>query len=98
MQAKALETKPFGEEAFAPSNRTVIRCHIGLNGVEKMAAAYPETPLILWHWGSVDAPEWKEFNGNPEVVKNLVINPQRVIVLAPGEGYCLKKLPEQAGL
>lgn len=70
------------------------RWHIGLDGVEKMAAAYPETPLILWHWGSVDAPEWKEFNGDPEVVKNLVINPQRVIVLAPGEDYCLKKLPE----
>ena len=25
MQAKAPETKPFGEEAFAPTNRTVIR-------------------------------------------------------------------------
>ena len=65
------------------------RWHIGLDGVKKMASAYPDTPLILWHWGSVDAPEWKEFNGDPEVVKSLIINPERVVVLAPGEEYCL---------
>ena len=68
------------------------RWHIGLEGVKKMAAVYPDTPLILWHWGSVDAPEWKEFNGDPEVVKKLIVNPERVVVLAPGESYCLKKL------
>lgn len=68
------------------------RWHIGLDGVRKMAAAYPDTPLILWHWGSVDAPEWKEFNGDPEVIKSLIINPQRVVVLAPGESYKLSKL------
>lgn len=66
--------------------------HIGLEGVRKMAAAYPDTPLILWHWGSVDAPEWKEFNGDPEVVKSLIVNPERVVVLAPGESFQLKKL------
>lgn len=68
------------------------RWHIGLEGVRKMAAAYSDTPLILWHWGSVDAPEWKEFNGDPEVVKKLVVNPDRVVVLAPGESFLLKKL------
>lgn len=67
------------------------RWHIGLEGVEKMAAAYPNTPLILWHWGSVDAPEWKEFNGDPKVVKERIVNPNRVVVLAPGEAYQLKK-------
>ncbi len=36
------------------------RWHIGLEGVKKMATAYPDTPLILWHWGSADAPEWKD--------------------------------------
>lgn len=66
--------------------------HIGLDGVKKMAAAYPDTPLILWHWGSVDAPDWKEFNGNPEVVKGLIVNPGRVVVIAPGESFPLKKL------
>lgn len=66
--------------------------HIGLDGVEKMAAAYPNTPLILWHWGSVDAPEWREFNGNPAVVKSRIVNPDRAIVLAPGEAFQLNRL------
>lgn len=68
------------------------RWYIGLEGVRQMAATYPDTPLILWHWGSVDAPEWKEFNGDPEVVKSLVVNPERIVVLAPGECFHLKKL------
>ncbi len=66
------------------------RWHIGLEGAVKFAAAYPDTPLILWHWGSVDAPEWKEFNGNPEELCRRIVNPQRVVVLNPGESYKLK--------
>ena len=61
--------------------------HIGLPGVEKMAAAYPETPLIPIHWGCVDVPEWKEFNGDPEVVRNMIVNPDRLYVKAVGEAY-----------
>ncbi|NCC43183.1 MAG: MBL fold metallo-hydrolase [Clostridia bacterium] len=61
--------------------------HIGLDGAKKMAAAYPDTPLILWHWGSVDAPEWKEFNGDPQVLRSMIVNPDRIVVLAPGEEY-----------
>lgn len=70
------------------------RWHIGLEGACKIAAAYPDTPLILWHWGSVDAPEWKEFNGDPEVLKKKIINPSRVVVLAPGEKYTLKRITQ----
>ena len=65
--------------------------HIGLEGVKKMAA-YPDTPLILWHWGSVDAAEWKEFNGNPEELRRRVVHPERVVVLNPGEAYRLTRL------
>ncbi len=68
------------------------RWHIGLEGAVKMAAAYPDTPLILWHWGSVDAPEWKEFNGDPDELRARVVNPERVVVLAPGQAYRLKRL------
>lgn len=68
------------------------RWHIGLEGAVKLAAAYPKTPLILWHWGSVDAPEWKEFNGNPEELRSRVVNPERVVVLNPGEAYRLTRL------
>lgn len=65
------------------------RWHIGLPGVEKMAAAYPDTPLIPIHWGCVDAPEWKEFNGDPEVVREMIVNPDRLYVKAVGEEYDL---------
>ena len=59
---------------------------------KKVAEAYPHTPLILWHWGSVDAPEWKEFNGNPDELKKNIIHPERVVVLNPGEAYQLERL------
>lgn len=68
------------------------RWHIGMEGAVKMAAAYPDTPLILWHWGSVDAAEWKEFNGDPDELRARVVNPERVIVLRPGEAYRIKRL------
>ena len=68
------------------------RWHIGLEGAARMAEAYPDTPLILWHWGSVDTPEWKEFNGNPEELCKRIVNPERVVVLNPGEAYKLHRL------
>lgn len=68
------------------------RWHIGLEGAVRLANAYPKTPLILWHWGSVDAPEWKEFNGNPEELRARVVNPERVVALNPGELYRLTHL------
>ena len=63
------------------------RWHIGLEGVKKMAAAYPDTPLLPIHWGCVDAPEWKEFNGDPAVVRDMIVNPERLHVKAVGEAY-----------
>lgn len=65
--------------------------HIGLEGAVKLADTYPNTPLLLCHWGTVNAPEMPEFNGNPEGLKARVKNPERVIVLAPGEAFILKK-------
>lgn len=67
------------------------RWHIGLEGAVKLAAAYPKTPLILWHWGSVDAPEWKEFNADPDELRRRVIDPERIVVLDPGEAYRLTR-------
>src|SRR3954470_22285446 len=64
--------------------------HSGLEGAAKIANAYPNTPLILGHWGFVDAPDFIPFNGNPERLKKLVVNPSRIIVLAPGEPFTLK--------
>lgn len=63
--------------------------HFGLSGAVEMANAYPRTPLLLYHWGSVDAPEFPPFNGDPAVLPPLVTNPERIRVLAPGEPYVL---------
>lgn len=43
------------------------------------------TPLLLSHWGSVDAPDFALFNGDPKSLYDKVANPQRIIVLAPGQ-------------
>lgn len=66
--------------------------HIGLENAVKLAGAYPETPLILWHWGSVDAPDMDPFNGDPEELKRRIVNPERALVLAPGEPFELRPL------
>ncbi len=66
--------------------------HFTLEGAVKLANAYPKTPLLLHHWGSVDAPDFPPFNGDPEKLKKLVKNPERIVLLAPGEPFTLKKL------
>lgn len=65
--------------------------HITLDGAIQLANTYPNADLICIHWGSVDAPEMSPFNGNPEVLINRVIHPQRIHVLAPGEPFSMTK-------
>jgi hypothetical protein len=71
--------------------------HFGLAGAAKMANAYPSTPLLLYHWGSVDAPDFAPFNGDPESLYDLVRNPERIHVIAPGEPFTLNRLKEPKG-
>ncbi len=59
--------------------------HIGFEGAVKMAATYPDAKLICIHWGTVDAPEFTPFNGDPERIRAAIINPERLYALAPGE-------------
>jgi len=66
--------------------------HSGLEGAVKIANAYPNTPIILGHWGFVDAADFIPFNGNPQNLKNKVVNPERIYVLAPGRPFTLKQL------
>lgn len=66
--------------------------HFTFEGALKIANAYPNTPLLLSHWGSVDSPDFAPFNADPEKLKARVVNPERVFVLAPGEPYVLKRL------
>ena len=73
--------------------------HFGLDGAVQMANAYPGTPLLLHHWGCVDAPDFPPFNGNPQTLQDRVVNPGRIHVLAPGEPFRLSRLEaaNQAG-
>lgn len=66
--------------------------HIGFKDAVKLANNYPNTPLLLIHWGSVNAPTMDAFNGNPKDLYEEVINPSRIVVLAPGEAYTLKNI------
>jgi L-ascorbate metabolism protein UlaG (beta-lactamase superfamily) len=68
--------------------------HIGLQGAAKLANAYPNTPLLLSHFGSVDAPNMDAFNADPDDLYGLVKNPERIYVLAPGEAFTLSRLNE----
>lgn len=65
--------------------------HFGLAGAARMANAYPDAQLLLHHWGSVDAPTFTPFNGDPWTLFALVKNPSRIRVLAPGEAFTLTR-------
>ena len=66
--------------------------HFGLNGAVRLANAYPDTALLLSHWGSVDAPGFTPFNGDPKQLEGRVVNPKRIHLLAPGEPFTLRRL------
>ena len=66
--------------------------HFGLEGAIRMANAYPDTPLLLHHWGCVDAPDFPPFNADPAALPDRVVNPGRIVVLAPGEPYVLRRV------
>ena len=66
--------------------------HFGLEGAITMANAYPDTPLLLHHWGCVDAPDFPPFNADPRSLPGRVVNPDRIVVLAPGQPFDLRPL------
>ena len=66
--------------------------HFTLAGAVEMANAYPTTPLLLYHWGSVDAPDFPPFNGNPADLYERVDSPDRIHLLAPGQPYRLTRI------
>lgn len=65
--------------------------HFTLEGAIRIANAYPDTVLVLQHWGSVDAPDLAPFNGNPASLYDRVVNPARIQLLAPGQPYALSR-------
>lgn len=65
--------------------------HFTFEGAVKIANAYPNAQLLLCHWGSVDSPDFSPFNGDPKKLYEVIINPKRIRVLAPGEAFTLKR-------
>lgn len=93
------DSKFMQEQLYMPTPDVILfdysedaQFHSGLEGAVKIANAYPNTPIILGHWGSVDAPDFTPFNGNPQHLIDRVVNPERIKVLAPGEPFILKRL------
>jgi hypothetical protein len=64
--------------------------HFGLDNAVRMANTHLTTPLLLHHWGSVDAPDFPPFNGDPASLYDGVQNPDRIHVLAPGAPFTLR--------
>lgn len=65
--------------------------HFTFKGAVKIANTYPNAILLLCHWGSVDSPDFSPFNGDPKKLFDVVVNPERIKVLAPGELFVLKR-------
>lgn len=63
--------------------------HITLDGAVKLTNRYPDADLICIHWGCVDTPDMTPFNGNPDLLKERIVNPGRIKVPAPGQEYRL---------
>jgi hypothetical protein len=57
--------------------------HFGLDGAIEMANVYPHTPLLLYHWGSVDAPDSPPFNADPDSLPGRVENPEASVSWRP---------------
>mgnify|MGYP003606144913 CR=1 FL=1 len=66
--------------------------HFTFEGAVKIANAYPNAQLLLCPWGSVDSPDFAPFNGDPKKLYEVVTNPERIRILAPGEPFVLKRL------
>lgn len=58
--------------------------HITFEGAVRLANAYPGARLLCIHWGTVDAPDWSTFNGDPRALASAVEEPERVLAPLPG--------------
>jgi hypothetical protein len=62
--------------------------HFGLDGAIEVANAYPRTPLLLHHWGCVDAPDFAPFNADPDALPGRVETPNASASWRPVSPLC----------
>ncbi len=79
-------------DAILPDYSEDAQFHLGLEGSVKLLGAYPNTPVLLGHWGTVDVPDFTPFNGDPQHLIARVVNPKRIQVLAPGHPFRLNRV------
>lgn len=82
-------TIPLKTEDVLPLDFADNSWHITFDGAVKLADTYPDAQIICIHWGTVDAPDWNTFNGDPAHLAACVVNPGRVHALYPGEPFIL---------
>jgi len=65
--------------------------HFGREGAIRLFNHYPNTPMIMYHYGTYYAPDADWFNADPNDVLADLDDPNRLLLLAPGELYILKR-------
>lgn len=65
--------------------------HLGLDGALALANVLEQAELILFHFGTFHGPGKPWHNGNPASVQGRLRRPERLHVLAPGEGFAIAK-------
>ena len=63
--------------------------HISFEGAVKLCGAYPNALLLPIHWGSIDAPDFPPFNGDPRRLAERIVKPERLHMLLPGEAFIM---------
>lgn len=63
--------------------------HFGRRLSVQLANYLLDSDLIMYHWGTFDAPEENSFNADANEVRPLLLRPERLHVLAPGERFRL---------
>lgn len=93
------DSRPIPQQLQMPQMAAILldyfedaQFHLGLEGSVKLLNAYPKTPVLLGHWGTVDAPDFTPFNGDPQHLIARVVDPERILVLAPGQPFRLKRV------
>lgn len=63
--------------------------HFGRRLAVQLSNYLLDSELIMYHWGTFDAPDEDSFNADPDEVRRLLLRPERLHVLAPGERFRL---------
>lgn len=66
--------------------------HFGTEAALRLANALCPAELILYHYGTYDAPDKPAFHADPAWADGKLMRPERLHILAPGEPYLLQKM------